>query len=357
MNGDSMARGGITKEAVEQARNAILARRESVSIDAIRIELGNTGSKTTIHRYLKELEEAEGKAQITTSLSEELSFIVEKMSGRLQQEANEVIETERAQHHEALRERDERYEQLRQELLETQSHRDELMTKLDQLAHESKALQANIDTQKLTIERLTTNEEAILIRLTDKEQQIASLEEKHSQSRSALEHYRNSVKEQREQEQGRHESQVQRLQLEIRELSQQSTARQLENAAIQKQCAKLEIQLEGTLKQQQKAETSLSAMTAMKLELETENHAFQQQITAVQEKYQQATAEIKLLKTELGDLTDKNVVLISEVESLKSAANTQKEIMDRWFNELKGNKKGEQNRNGGSNRSISNDNN
>ncbi len=349
MNGDSMARGGITKEAVEQARNAILARRESVSIDAIRIELGNTGSKTTIHRYLKELEEAEGKAQITTSLSEELTFIVEKMSGRLQQEANEVIENEREQHHEALRERDERYEQLRQELLETQSHRDELMTKLDQRAHELKALEANIDAQKLTIERLKTNEEAMLIRLADKDQQIASLEEKHSQSRSALEHYRNSVKEQREQEQGRHESQVQRLQLEIRELSQQSTTRQLENAALQKQCAKLETQLEGTLKQLQKAETSLSAMTAMKLEVETENLAFKQQITSIQERYQQATAEIKLLKTELSEQADKNMGLISEVDSLKSAANTQKDIMDRWFNELK--------ENGGSNRSISNDNN
>ncbi|TVP11926.1 MULTISPECIES: DNA-binding protein [Shewanella] len=344
-----MARGGITKEAVEQARNAILARRESVSIDAIRIELGNTGSKTTIHRYLKELEEAEGKAQITTSLSEELTFIVEKMSGRLQQEANEVIENEREQHHEALRERDERYEQLRQELLETQSHRDELMTKLDQRAHELKALEANIDAQKLTIERLKTNEEAMLIRLADKDQQIASLEEKHSQSRSALEHYRNSVKEQREQEQGRHESQVQRLQLEIRELSQQSTTRQLENAALQKQCAKLETQLEGTLKQLQKAETSLSAMTAMKLEVETENLAFKQQITSIQERYQQATAEIKLLKTELSEQADKNMGLISEVDSLKSAANTQKDIMDRWFNELK--------ENGGSNRSISNDNN
>ncbi|QSX32101.1 DNA-binding protein [Shewanella avicenniae] len=332
-----MARGGITKEAVEQARNAILSRRESVSIDAIRIELGNTGSKTTIHRYLKELEEAEGKAQVTTSLSEELTFIIEKMSGRLQQEANEVIENERAQHHEALRERDERYEQLRQELLETQSHRDEIMTKLDQRAHESKALQANIDTQKLTIERLTTNEEAMLIRLADKEQLIASLEEKHSQSRSALEHYRNSVKAQREQELGRHDSQVQRLQLEIKELSQQSTARQLENAALQKQCAKLETQLEGTSEQLQKAETSLSAMTAVKLELETDNHASKQQITSVQERYQQATAEIKSLKTELGEQADKNVALISKVHSLKSAANTQKDIMDRWFLELKEN--------------------
>lgn len=344
-----MARGGITKEAVEQARSAILARRESVSIDAIRIELGNTGSKTTIHRYLKELEEAEGNTQLTTSLSEELTFIVEKMSGRLLQEANEIIDKERAQHREAITVRDERYEQLRQELLEIQSHRDELMGKLQQQEHERKELKTNIDTQKLTIKRLKTNEEAMLIRLADKDQLIASLEEKHSQSRSALEHYRHSVKEQREQEQGRHESQVQRLQLEIRELSQQLTARQLENASVQKQCAKLETQLDGTSEQLRKAEIALSTTTKAKFELENENHAFKQQIASVQERYQQATAQIKSLITQLGEQTDKNVGLITEVQSLKSAANTQKDIMDRWFIELKGNS--------GDNRSLSNDNN
>ncbi len=223
------------------------------------------------------------------------------------------------------------------------------MGKLQQQEHERKELKTNIDTQKLTIERLKTNEEAMLIRLADKDQLIASLEEKHSQSRSALEHYRHSVKEQREQEQGRHESQVQRLQLEIRELSQQLTARQLENASVQKQCAKLETQLDGTSEQLRKAEIALSTTTKAKFELENENHAFKQQIASVQERYQQATAQIKSLITQLGEQTDKNVGLITEVQSLKSAANTQTDIMDRWFIELKGNS--------GDNRSLSNDNN
>ena len=51
-----MARGGINKAIVQKARQALLARGEHPSIDAVRIELGNTGSKTTIHRYLKELD-------------------------------------------------------------------------------------------------------------------------------------------------------------------------------------------------------------------------------------------------------------------------------------------------------------
>mgnify|MGYP006885722032 FL=1 len=37
-----MARGGINKAVVKKARQAILARGEHPSIDAVRIEMGNT---------------------------------------------------------------------------------------------------------------------------------------------------------------------------------------------------------------------------------------------------------------------------------------------------------------------------
>ncbi|MBN0832234.1 DNA-binding protein, partial [Pseudomonas aeruginosa] len=48
-----MARGGINKALVQKARHAILAQGENPNNDPKRVELGNTGSKTTIHRYLK----------------------------------------------------------------------------------------------------------------------------------------------------------------------------------------------------------------------------------------------------------------------------------------------------------------
>lgn len=51
-----MARGGITKALVQKARDALIARGVRPSIDAVRIELGSTGSKNTIQRCLKELD-------------------------------------------------------------------------------------------------------------------------------------------------------------------------------------------------------------------------------------------------------------------------------------------------------------
>ncbi|MFX6330932.1 DNA-binding protein, partial [Acinetobacter baumannii] len=55
-----MARTGLYKSEVKKARDSLLALGRHPSVDAVRVELGNTGSKTTIHKYLKELEEDEG---------------------------------------------------------------------------------------------------------------------------------------------------------------------------------------------------------------------------------------------------------------------------------------------------------
>src|SRR3546814_6923539 len=54
-------------------------------------------------------------------------------------------------------------------------------------------------------------------RLAEHEAHVESLEQKHQHAREALEHYRTSVKEQRDQEQRRHEHQVQGLQVELRQ--------------------------------------------------------------------------------------------------------------------------------------------
>ena len=51
-----MARAGLYKTEVQTARDSLIAQGKHPSVDAVRVALGNTGSKSTIHRYLKELE-------------------------------------------------------------------------------------------------------------------------------------------------------------------------------------------------------------------------------------------------------------------------------------------------------------
>ncbi|WP_173645179.1 DNA-binding protein, partial [Pseudomonas syringae] len=84
-----MARGGVNKALVQKARVSLLSRGENPSIDAVRIEMGNTGSKTTIHRYLKELDATHTPAP---DINEELSGLVAHLAQRLQEQAQERID-------------------------------------------------------------------------------------------------------------------------------------------------------------------------------------------------------------------------------------------------------------------------
>jgi chromosome segregation ATPase len=90
-----MARSGINRDGVQAARSAIIARGENPSIDAVRIEMGNTGSKTTIHRLMREID-AEGRDATASSIDEELTALVARLALRLKQQAQEQLADARA---------------------------------------------------------------------------------------------------------------------------------------------------------------------------------------------------------------------------------------------------------------------
>jgi chromosome segregation ATPase len=83
-----VARSGLDKSDVKKARDDLIALAQYPSVDAVRIALGNTGSKTTIHKYLKELEEEEGGGARKSSISDTLQDLVQRLAARLQEEAD-----------------------------------------------------------------------------------------------------------------------------------------------------------------------------------------------------------------------------------------------------------------------------
>lgn len=216
-----MARGGINKAVVQQARQVLIARGEYPSIDAVRIELGNTGSKTTIHRYLKELEGVKPAAlQGTPSLSDTLAKLVAQLAEQLQEEADARVEQAEASFNEQ-REQLEAQLQLAQQALAAAHQQQQIQGAA--LAAESERLsatQSTLQAEQLRGASLNQALGELQVRLADKEEQVRSLEEKHRHARDALEHYRSASREQREQDQRRHEAQVQQLQVEMRQLQQ-----------------------------------------------------------------------------------------------------------------------------------------
>lgn len=224
-----MARGGINKAIVQKAREALLARGENPSIDAVRVALGNTGSKTTIHRYLKEIEAFDPRPQASRDrLSDELSELVAGLLARLMEEGREATEQAQVLFDEQRTQLESALESRQGELVALQRQYEILQVTITAQTAELQTTHTSLQTEITRNARLSQNCTDLEVRVLEKDQQIRSLEEKHLHARDALEHYRNAIKEQREQEQRRHEGQLQQVQVELRQLQQIQVIKQEE---------------------------------------------------------------------------------------------------------------------------------
>lgn len=227
-----MARGGINLAVVQKARNSLLVRGVYPSIDAVRVEIGNTGSKTTIARYLKQLEAPGADAAPRERMSAALRGVVESLLDQVQEEGNQAFLEARAEFEHERKLLVERAETLENQLAELQRQFDAqgaaLATQIEELKVTHSSLQSEL-TRNAAISQQCTD---LQVRLGERDEQIRSLEEKHVHARGALEHYRESVKEQREQDQRRHESQVHQVQVENRKLQESLVVKQDESTRL-----------------------------------------------------------------------------------------------------------------------------
>ena len=122
-----MARPGLDKSEVRKAYELLVAQGQYPSVDAVRIALGNTGSKTTIHKYLKELEKESGKADgRQENTVKTIHNIVEELATQLHAQADARIEQMLAAHEAALQRHAEEMALLRHHIaaLTVQQHLD-----------------------------------------------------------------------------------------------------------------------------------------------------------------------------------------------------------------------------------------
>lgn len=286
-----MARAGIYKSEVQKARDALLAQGINPSIDAVRAELGNTGSKTTIHRYLKELEEEEGAGfGRGVAVSEAIQDLVGRLAQRLQEEAEARVSELQARHVEQLAQRDAALATLKREAegLSSQLQRMEGALQAEQNTHEQarQALQAT-SVQNAQLEQQVAD---LKERLAENESHRQSLEDKHRHAREALEHYRESVKEQREQEQRRHEQQVQQLQAELRTQNQTLIVKQNELTHAYQDAARTGAELVATRKELHRSEQASEKAGKARDELQARATHLEASVATLTERLQQLRA-------------------------------------------------------------------
>ncbi|NWE19952.1 DNA-binding protein [Pseudomonas sp. P7548] len=314
-----MARGGINKAVVQTARLAILARGENPSIDAVRIEMGNTGSKTTIHRYLKELDDSETRLTITEApIDDELGELVARLAQRLKEKAQEPIDLALAQ-----------FEQQKTALLAQLETLEEAHGQLKQqfdiqasaLAEESAALQTtttSLQTEQTRNAGLSQACSDYELRIKDKDEQIRSLEEKHLHARDALEHYRNAIKDQREQEQRRHEGQLQQVQAELRQAQQSALVRQDEITQLHRDNERLLIEHRVTAKELTALQEQTRKDQALQLKLSEQVSQIDSERTLLQERLRVAVLESQSRQESLATHQQANKAL--ELDLIKAQA-------------------------------------
>lgn len=263
-----MARGGIYKSEVIRARDKLRGIGRYPSVDAVRQELGNTGSKTTIQRYLKEIEEEEGgKPGTKVAISEALQDLVARLAERLQIEAESRIAELTAKHAGELAEQRQALETLQADAASLGAALGKAQTDLadEQARHQRTAdrLQQEITARAMATQQVTDLED----RLRAEEEHRRSLEEKHTHAREALEHFRTATKEQREQDLRMHEQQVQYLQGEVKTLGNNLVLAQQEAAASHQENARLTSELSRSERSLHDARAEVRALKDAKAEL------------------------------------------------------------------------------------------
>ncbi len=223
-----MARSGIYKSEVLRARDKLLTKGLNPSIDAIRAELG-TGSKTTIHRYLKEIEEEEGGTTGTkVAVSEAIQDLVGRLAARLNEEADARSADALAVSAASLAWANKENAALKSEGQAVRAQLEHTERSLSTGKADHAKTQEALSNKTHEVAQLNQRVADLQERLGAEERHRQSLEEKHQHAREALEHFRVAAKEQREQEQRQHEQQVQYLQAELRKVNDNLTGKQQE---------------------------------------------------------------------------------------------------------------------------------
>ena len=182
-----MARGGINKALVKQAREAVLNKGQNPSIDAVRVELGNTGSKSTIHRYLREVEE-ESSARLGDEvlLSQPIKELVGRLDSCLKEEAQTIITENQNRYDQQVKTLISKVGELENMLAKSQTEIQNKDHELSNVLAELSDRQASENALKAQVIETQQAEARLKSVLDEKQVHIDSLEEKHRHNRDAI---------------------------------------------------------------------------------------------------------------------------------------------------------------------------
>ena len=326
-----MARTGITKDDVKDARQRLMDEGQAVTLDSLRIELGNTGSRSTIQRWLRELENDDSTLLHDEQLlTETIKTTVLQLARRLQEEALAQVTQAEAMHKAAQANWQQLADNLRTQIQDLTAQTDDLQRKLLSSEDSNKKLQEARQQDALIMAELSGENAKLKSLLASKEQHISSLEEKHQHSRQALEHYRASVQAQREQDVQRHEHQIQQVQADLRVAQQTVMVKQQEASTLLAQVQ----QLTSTL---QHAQTTSAQLKEQMGRLETERRQLERQLehrdtlyAELQKSFDAKCHDVQQLQAHVSSVKTQETTWLQEKAALTATLATQQQLWQQF---------------------------
>lgn len=324
----TMARPGVTYVEVAEIANQLLAEAKNPTIEQVRFVLG-TGSSSTIAAHLKRWRASQEDATriaVKTQIPSELIGCIKSLWERVIDESSNEFNKLEMQAHDTI-------QGLQDELQKYKTNNTRWQKLYDRWQEEKAALIAARDAFAADLNHLQNNHTALNCELAALNEQLSGkalyleeLQRLNRQTQDNLEHYRESVREQRLEEQAQQEQQRQQILIELNTCKHESKLchTQLQEALGEKQVLiehvhRLEAQsaeLTATLATQAADLTQQSQRYHASLQA---NKSLQQQAHATQTALEQANVQLQTLQVEQQILQREHETLQTQIKSMGHA--------------------------------------
>jgi chromosome segregation ATPase len=321
-----MPRISVNYQEVANAIQEILAQRRNPTLESIRALIGR-GSHTTIGNHFRAWKANQDPIQQLVTqkqVPQELISLVKGLWDRLIGEAEEKIESVKQETQKEISDLNTELQQSHAENARCHQQFHILSQEKETLTQHHKELnQSYLELQKSST-LLTAKYDYTQEQLQEKQNRIEELHQLHHQTQANLEHYRESVRQQRLIEQEKNDGQQQKLEKNIQLLQEQIAFHAQEKSTLRLQYEKQTFILEQKLMEYEKQadelarlEKRFSDLEGLKIELLTTKNHVETQNRVLEQNSENLNKLNNDLKLEIVTLTQRQTSALLELEELK----------------------------------------
>lgn len=316
-----MARPGVTYAEVAEAATQLLGQEKNPTIEQIRILLGS-GSSTTIAKHLKKWKESQKSTSLLAAkenLPEELVTLLKGLWERVIDHSEMKLHTIETRFENTTAELQNELQKYKTNNQRWQNLFNQWQQEKENLSNEKISHEKTIDELQKNLLALQAKHDASYQQLEEKQVRVDELNRLLTQSQNNLEHYRESVREQRLVEQQQFLQQKQELQIEIKAAKEQIAA--MQNKLIQWQQQHQLLQQSHSIleKNHAQVEKKLEELKKILAESEQEKNKYLEISKHWQHQYQELQQVLEKKTNQFINIQAENKTLIQQLEDAKQS--------------------------------------